>query len=196
MNIEELRKFTGQKVGLSGILEVKTTDYTHTSQIKEDVQGTLLADYTVGVYHDHFLTYHLDLDIDGESNSFVKSNLVQRRATNVGTPRKSYWTVEKETARTESDARIRLQGAPPSEFVVENPNKRTKVGNTVGYLLEPGTVAGPLLAEDDYPQIRASFTNYNLWVTPYNRSEKWAGGLFVDQSRGDDTLAVWSNRYA
>lgn len=172
MNIEELRKFTGQKVGLSGILEVKTTDYTHTSQIKEDVQGTLLADYTVGVYHDHFLTYHLDLDIDG------------------------YWTVEKETARTESDARIRLQGAPPSEFVVENPNKRTKVGNTVGYLLEPGTVAGPLLAEDDYPQIRASFTNYNLWVTPYNRSEKWAGGLFVDQSRGDDTLAVWSNRYA
>lgn len=30
----------------------------------------------------------------------------------------------------------------------------------------------------------------NVWVTPYNRTEKWAGGLSVDQSRGDDTLAV------
>lgn len=34
-----------------------------------------------------------------------------------------------------------------------------------------------------------------IWVTPYNKSEEWAGGLFVYQSKGEDTLATWSERY-
>ncbi|WRX22041.1 Copper amine oxidase [Theobroma cacao] len=180
-------------VGLTGVLEVKAAPYTHTDQIKEQAYGTLLADNTIGVHHDHFITYHLDLDIDGDANSLVKTNLVTKRVTDKSIPRKSYWTVEHETAKTEADARIKL-GLKPEELVVVNPNKRTKPGNKVGYRLLPGSAAGPLLTLDDYPQIRAAFTNYNVWVTPYNKSEKWAGGLFADQSRGDDTLAVWSSR--
>jgi Cu2+-containing amine oxidase len=34
-----------------------------------------------------------------------------------------------------------------------------------------------------------------IWVTPYNKSEEWAGGLFVYQSKGEDTLDTWSERY-
>jgi primary-amine oxidase len=75
-----------------------------------------------------------------------------------------------------------------------NPNKKTAVGNEVGYRLIPAIPAHPLLVEDDYPQIRGAFTNFNVWVTPYNRTEKWAGGLFVDHSRGEDTLAVWTKK--
>lgn len=153
----------------------------------------MLADNTIGVYHDHFFTYYLDLDIDGEANSFVKTNLETVRVKDHTTPRKSYWTVVKETAKTEADARVNF-GFKPSELVVVNPNKRTKQGNQIGYRLIPGSVMHPLLVSDDYQQIRGAFTNYNVWVTPYNKTEKWAGGLYVDRSRGDDTLAVWSLR--
>ncbi|XP_038723443.1 primary amine oxidase 2-like [Tripterygium wilfordii] len=180
-------------VGLTGVLEVKAVDYTHTSQIEKDAYGTLVADNTIAVNHDHFLAYYLDLDIDGAANSFIKTNFVTRRVTDKSVPRKSYWTVAKETAKTELDARIKL-GSKPMEVAVVNPNKYTKPGNNVGYRLIPGSTAGPLLAKDDYPQIRAAFTDYNVWVTPYNKSEKWAGGPYVDQSRGDDTLGTWTLR--
>ena len=115
------------------------------------------------------------------------------RVTDNSSKRKSYWTVDTQTAKTESDAMIKL-GLTPSELAVVNPNKKTSTGNNVGYRLVPAPPAHSLLTEDDYPQTRGAFTNYNIWVTPYNRTQKWAGGLYVDQSRGDDTLAVWTKQ--
>jgi len=174
-------------------LALKATNYTNTDEIKKDIYGTLVAENTIGVNHDHFFTYYLDLDVDGVDNSFVKSNLETVRVKDGNIPRKSYWRVVSETAKTEGDARIKL-GLKPSELAVVNPNKKTKQGNKIGYRLLPGPMAQPLLLNDDFPQIRAAFTNYDVWVTPYNRSEKWVAGTYVDRSRGDDTLAVWSER--
>ncbi|KAH9765065.1 Amine oxidase [Citrus sinensis] len=101
-------------------------------------------------------------------------------------------TVEKETAKTEFEARLKLD-TKPMEFAMVNPNKKTKIGHPVGYRLLPGLVVGPLLTDDDYPQIRAGFTDYNIWVTPYNKSEKYSGGNYVYQSHGDDTLLQWTD---
>ncbi|KAH9765059.1 Amine oxidase [Citrus sinensis] len=156
--------------------KVRPVEYTHIDQIKEDQQGKLVADNTIGVNHDHFLNYYLDLDIDGYANSFEKTKL----------------TVEKETAKTEFEARLKLD-TKPMEFAMVNPNKKTKIGHPVGYRLLPGLVVGPLLTDDDYPQIRAGFTDYNIWVTPYNKSEKYSGGNYVYQSHGDDTLLQWTD---
>lgn len=121
----------------------------------------------------------------------VAVKLQTTRASDPKSPRKTYWKVVSETAKTESDANIKL-GSISADLVVVNPNKRTKVGNHVGYRLIPGSVAGSLLSDEDFTQIRGGFTKYNVWVTPYDKSEKWAGGLYADQSRGDDTLATWS----
>ncbi|KAK2358102.1 primary amine oxidase [Trifolium repens] len=138
--------------------------------------------------------YYLDFDIDGVQNSFEKTSLKTVRIINDGSSkRKSYWTTETQIAKTESDAKITI-GLAPGELAIVNPNKKTAVGNEVGYRLIPAIPAHPLLVEDDYPQIRGAFTNFNVWVTPYNRNEKWAGGLYVDHSRGDDTLAVWTKK--
>ncbi|XP_051127961.1 amine oxidase [copper-containing] alpha 2, peroxisomal-like [Andrographis paniculata] len=180
-------------VGMTGLLEVRGSVYTHDDQIHEEVYGTILAENTIGVNHDHFVVFHIDLDIDGEKNSLVKTKLETVRVDGNASPRKSYWRARREAVKTESDARIRL-GTGVTDVSVVNPCKRTSVGNFVGYRLVAGSTSTSLLSDDDYAQIRGAFTKYDVWATPYRKREKWAGGLYGDQSRGDDSLAAWSQR--
>uniref|UniRef100_A0A7N0U1Y7 Amine oxidase n=1 Tax=Kalanchoe fedtschenkoi TaxID=63787 RepID=A0A7N0U1Y7_KALFE len=184
------------KVGLSGILMVKGTPYSNMNQVsnREDLYGTLLAENVVGIIHDHYVTFYLDMDVDGSDNSFVRVDISKEETSLGESPRKSYVKATRHVAKTEKDAQIKLKLYQPSEFHVVNPNKKTKVGNPVGYKVVPRGTAASLLDLDDPPQKRGAFTNNQIWVTPYNRSEEWAGGLFVYQNEGEDSLAVWSNR--
>ncbi|PAN10349.1 hypothetical protein PAHAL_2G088400 [Panicum hallii] len=189
-------------VSLTGLLKTEATSYTHADQIKVDAHGTLLAEKTLGVFHDHFVTYHLDLDVDGATNSFVKNTIVPRRNSGdtaagggADTTRRSYWTVRREVAETEAEGQVDVNGGAPADLLFVNPGKRGRIGYKAGYRLIPaGATAASLLADDDYPQRRAAYTKKQVWVTPYNKSEKWASGLYAEQSTGDDSLASWSRR--
>ena len=90
-----------------------------------------------------------------------KKNLETIKVTNPSSPRKSYWTVVSKTAKTESNAQIQF-GLKQAELVVMNPNKKTNVGNNVGYRLIPRSVAHPLMSYNDYLQIRGAFTNNHV----------------------------------
>ncbi|KAL3649048.1 hypothetical protein CASFOL_005451 [Castilleja foliolosa] len=183
------------KVALTGIVIVKGTSYVNMNGVKENetLYGTILSDNIIGVVHDHYINFYLDMDIDGQDNSFMNVHL-KREYTNDKSPRKSFMNVHKTVAKTEKDAQIKLSLYDPSEFHVINPNMRTKVGNHVGYKVVPAGTAASLLDSEDPPQKRSSFTNNQIWATRYDKSERWAGGLFAYQSNGEDSLQVWSNK--
>ncbi|KAK4365248.1 hypothetical protein RND71_016606 [Anisodus tanguticus] len=42
-----------------------------------DMSGPLLSESVISVAHDHFITFHVDMDIDGPTNSFVEIDLVK-----------------------------------------------------------------------------------------------------------------------
>ncbi|KAL8171378.1 hypothetical protein V2J09_023182 [Rumex salicifolius] len=178
----------------TGSIVVGATSYTSTNQAKNDIDGTMIKDNTLAVNHDHFVAYYLDLDVDGEENSFMKAGLETVRVTDFPayTPRKSYWRVKREIVKSELDARIRL-GSEPADLVVVNSNKKTQVGNPVGYRLLTGQPAYSLLTDDDFPERRVSYTKYQVWVTAYNKSERWAGGFYADRSHEivNKDIVVW-----
>ncbi|WCJ26026.1 Copper amine oxidase family protein [Euphorbia peplus] len=183
-------------VSLSGMLMVKGTPYEKVHDIPnhEAMSSPLVSENVIGVIHDHYVTFHLDMDIDNTNNSFVNVHFVKEKTSPGESPRKSYLRAKRHTAKTEEDGRIQFKLYDPSEFHIVNPSRRSRLGNPAGYKVVPNGNSASLLDQDDPPQLRGAFTNNQIWVTPYNRSEQWAGGLLVDQSKGDDTLAVWSQR--
>jgi len=182
------------RVGATGIDEVKgAKNRTAAEQAggKEDVYGRFVAENLIGVDHDHFFSFRLDFDIDGTANSFVRDRLsLKRLPTN--SPRKSLWVAEPEVAKTEQQAKSRMSMEQPDIWRVINPNVKSPLGYPVGYELMPGENAMSLLVPEDYPQQRAGFTDYQIWVTPYQEKERYAAGDYPMQSKGGDGLPAWT----
>jgi primary-amine oxidase len=181
-------------LGATGLDNVKgvsarTVDDDHDGQA--GAYGRLIAENTVGVNHDHYFCFRLDFDIDGEANSFVKDVLNVKRLPPESL-RKSVWVPETMVAKTEQQAQLRMEMERPSIWRVVNPKVRNPLGYPVGYQIMPGDNAMSLLLPEDYPQRRAGFTNFQLWVTRYNEDERYAAGLYPMQNKGGDGLPAWT----
>jgi primary-amine oxidase len=182
------------RVAATGLDEVKgaksrNADEDHDG--KADMYGRFIAENTVGVNHDHYFSFRLDFDVDGTANSFVRDRLSVQRLP-ASSPRKSLWVAEPETAKTEQQAKLHMSMEQPEIWRVVNPNVKSPLGYPVGYELMPGENAMSLLVPEDYPQKRAGFTDYQLWVTPYRENERYAAGDYPMQSKGGDGLPAWT----
>jgi primary-amine oxidase len=185
-------------VGATGIIETKAVKAKsaakgggdHGLPGAPDEFGHFVAENTVGVNHDHFFSFRLDVDVDGVNNSFMAAKLVKRELKNPA--RKSIWVVEPSIAKTEKDAMIDIRLEKPSMWHFINPNMKSALGYPTGYELMPGTTAASLMDPDDGPQKVGAFSTHQLWVTPYKVDERFAAGVYPTQSKGDDGLAIWT----
>lgn len=182
------------RVGATGFDEVKAVK-SRTAAEDADGEasryGRFIAENTVGVDHDHFFSFRLDFDVDGTANSFVRDKLRVKRLPE-DSLRKSLWVAEPETAKTEEQAKVRMNMEQPEVWRVVNPNVKNPLGYPVGYEVMGGDNAMSLLVPEDYPQKRAGFTDYHVWVTPYRENERYAAGDYPMQSKGGDGLPAWT----
>lgn len=156
-----------------------------------DAYGHFVSDHLVGVNHDHFFAFRLDLDVDGPANSFVVDHLVPQRLPD-SSGRRSLWHVESQIARSERDAMMDVRMDHPTMWRFINPSAHGAHGYPTGYEIVPGHTAMSLLSPDDWPERRAGFVDHQLWVTPYRRDELFAAGTYPTNSRGTDGLPVWT----
>ncbi|MBO8171667.1 MAG: primary-amine oxidase [Bacillaceae bacterium] len=185
-------------VGATGIEAVKgvVTETMHDETAEEDTRyGTLIDHNIVGTTHQHIYNFRLDMDVDGENNSFTEIN--PKVAPNEeGGPRKSVMITEEKTVATEQEA---IQKFDPSTVrLISNPNKENKVGNPVSYQVIPfagGThpiAKGALISEDDWFFKRANFMDKQIWVTTYNPDERYPEGKYPNRSQTDTGLEQYT----
>ena len=182
-------------VGTSGVEQVKAVrsrSITDDKDGHDTAYGRMVAEHTVAINHDHFFCFRLDLDVDGQQNSFLDERLRTKRLGKES-PRRSIWIVDTRTATTEQAAKLQLNIQKPALWRVINPNIVGPLGYPVSYQLRAKTNAISLLSRDDFPQRRAGFTNFHLWVTPYNPRERYAAGMYPNQSKGGDGLPGWTS---
>lgn len=182
-------------LGVSGVEQVKAVRSRTVADDKnrhDTAYGHIVAEHTVAINHDHFFCFRIDLDVDGQENSFVYERLKSERLGK-RSPRRSIWIIDSHTAATEQAAKLRISMERPALWRVLNPNVIGPLGYPVSYELRPRTNAVSLLDPDDFPQRRAGFTDYHLWVTPYNPHEKYAAGTFPNQSKGGEGLPDWTS---
>ena len=195
-------------VGATGILEVKPVTDTNVSNGMsaglEDknapggpVQfGDLIAPGTDAVNHDHFFSFRLDLDIDGEKNTFMDDKLVPYKipGNKEKYGRHVIWAMQPTMPATESEAQMDISMQHPAMWRFVSSDKKGPLGQPTGYAIMPGLTAATLLPADEWPSKRAGFANHQLWITPYEPNERFAAGTYVSGSRGTDGLEVWTKK--
>jgi primary-amine oxidase len=168
------------KVGATGIDAVKGTALTSMNEPGAEAAtrtGALVAPNLIAVYHDHFFSVRLDLDVDGPVNAFVRERL-ERTTLPEGPPRRSAWRL----ARVPQPVEGGVSAGHGSEvWRFENPAATNRLGHRTSYQIS-GHGATSLLDPDDWPQRRAAFSAEQLWVTQQRNGERFASGPYPNQS--------------
>jgi primary-amine oxidase len=183
-------------VGATGIDAVKgvpARSMADASAARDTAHGTLVAPNLTAVNHDHFLSFRLDVDIDGPGNTPVRQRLAPQPGGGDGA-RQSLWRVIEQEVAEEGSLPGEAHGGVELWRIV-NPNLTGGLGQHPGYELRPGHSATSLLADDDYPQRRAGFSAAPLWITAYDPRELYAAGPYPNQSRGGDGLPAYAAQH-
>ncbi len=171
------------EVGLTGIDATKAVQSTHMSNARagEDTRyGTLVAPNLVATHHSHHFNFRLDLDIDGQKNSFSLGEF--KLKTGLKSPRKSVWVAEEETLHKEREGKINHGDV----WRVFNPDRKNALGYNTSYILEAHSHGQALLKKQDYQ--RAGFIENSLWVTAFDPEELYAAGDTPNQNPGTPGL--------
>jgi len=154
----------------------------------DSAYGTLIGRGLAGINHDHFISFRVDLDVDGPVNRAVFDQIRPRKLAGTG-GRRSLWQVG--TRPVERAGPLR-EPAASGTLRVESTSRRNALGYATSYQLYPGHTEASLLADDDPIQVRAAWSRYPVWLSRHDPGQRYASGDYPNQSASGDGLASWT----
>jgi primary-amine oxidase len=153
--------------------------------------GQLLNDEGLyGPIHQHFLNFRLDMDVDGQENSVYEVN-TESVPPGEENPHGNAYYAKATQLETEADGGRNVNMQSVRYWRIVNESSQNRLGDSVAYKLVPKTNVLPFAQEDAQVSKRGGFASKHFWVTPYEPSERHAGGAYPNQSPGDDGLVRW-----
>jgi primary-amine oxidase len=172
-------------------LEAKATGIVFPSAYRgPDGYATEIAPGLGAPFHQHMFSARLDMEVDGSSNVVTEVDAVsvpmgpENPWGNAFRAAKTKITSEAEGQRLADNSKARV-------WHVTNPGKQNRLGQDVGYALHPE--GQPVLLADPTSSIaqRAAFATKHLWVTRYDKGERYPAGDFVNQNPGQAGLPAF-----
>ena len=176
-------------------LEVKLTGILSTAAFPDryPLPGHLrrLAPGLAAPLHQHLFCVRLDPTVDGPRNEVHEVDVDQLPA-GPDNPWGNGMTTRSTRLEREQTARRRVDPARSRTWRIVNPASKNRLGEPVGYKLIPNATPTLLAHEDSSIGRRAGFATQNLWVTPYQPSQRRAAGDYPNQHPGGDGLPGWT----
>ena len=166
--------------GLDATRAVMSADLSDPRAAEETATGTLIAPHRLGVNHDHYFSYRIDMDVDGQDNNFER-HMLRAAKPPANAPRRGLWQVVPQRIASEKQAQTDIRAARPAVLLFANEARQNAMGYDTGYQLMIPNVK-PLVTQMDEVFKRAYFVQKNLWVTRFKRDEIFATGLGTNQS--------------
>eukprot|EP00128_Syssomonas_multiformis_P002670 Colp12_sorted_trinity150504_noHs@12548 len=184
------------KAGATGIDATKAVDTNNrwdASYANDTTYGHLISSHLVAPYHDHWLNFRIDLDVDGMDNSFIVQSLERTELNGEGAGlRKGIWESKERLITAEENAKFTAGTKKPTVWKFASASHTSYLGNPTAYEIKAAGLA-TLMSAHDPVEYRGRFIEHQLWVTQYHEDELYAGGQYPNQGeQHDDGLAVWT----
>jgi primary-amine oxidase len=177
---------------LSGIMLPKgVRQVTVKGHAATGTSGHLVAANVVAPHHQHFFSFRLDFDVDGQNNAVHELN-TRPAPAGPGNPNGNGMMMEETALATEGAARRQMNLGSARVWQVLNPGATGPLGYHPGYILVPGANAMPYVTPASQVRRRAGFINHHFWSTRYRPDEMSAAGAYPNQSLGGDGLPRWA----
>ena len=142
-------------------------------------------------YHQHLFCARLDMAVDGLHNAVDEVDVVRLPVTETN-PFGNAFTKQVTRLANEREAARRADADSARAWHIVNPAKRNRMGEPVGYVLLPQQNPALLADPSSVIAARAAFSTHHLWVTRYDKDERYPAGEFVNQNPGGDGLPRYS----
>ena len=155
--------------------------------------GVEVAPGIVGHIHQHLFSARLDVEIDGPTNTVVECDTIAP-PPGPENPYGNAFLLEETVLPTEARAQRNVDFDRMRYWKVINRRAKNWLGGPTGYKLEARSPVKPFTHPDSPSGRRSRFIQHQLWVTPFDPSERFPAGEFVNQSTGDDGIATWTRK--
>jgi primary-amine oxidase len=174
--------------------EIKLTGMVSTAAIapgEVPKYGTLIAPQLYAPNHQHIFNVRLDMSVDGTNNSVCEVD-TEAEPPGPTNPYGNAFYAKSTVLTTELEAQRLIEPFKGRYWKIINPDVCNKMGYPVAYKLIPGENTLPLAHVEASVTKRANYMTKHLWVTPYQREERYPAGDYPNQHLGGAGLSAWT----
>jgi len=171
-------------------LEAKLTGIIQTAAVHPGETyrwGGMVDTNLGGPTHQHFFNARLHMDVDGGGNTVSEHEFVPR-PWGLDNPHGNVFDTTSRVLARERDAARNADGSTGRYWKISNPSRRNCVGNPTGYKLIVHAAPVMLAQEGATVRDRGGFATKHVWVTRFDKAEKYASGDYPNVHAGGDGL--------
>jgi len=176
------------EVKLTGIMQTGACDPAAT---EAPDNGALIAPGLWAPTHQHLFCARLDVCVDGPLNTVEEVDAVGEEA-GPANPYGNGIRARASVLETESGAKRMADQAVSRRWRIINRGALNGIGRPTSYALVPSSPVTLLATPESSIAKRATFATRNLWVTPYEPTERRPAGNHPNQHEGGDGLPAWT----